>query len=128
MARGQLLCAEEREEISRGIVGSESGRMIARRLGRHCSVVNREIARNGGRSAYRATEAQQNAIAETRRPQDRKVEKDPLLLTEVNKGLKLQWSPQQISSRPKEDCPGNEAMRVSHASRATSRSLKVVGS
>ena len=108
------MCAEEREEISRGIAGGESGRMIARRLDRHYSVVNREIARNGGRSAYRATEAQQNALVAAQRPKDRKVETDPLLLAAVNKGLEHKWSPQQISNRLKQDFPDNKAMRMSH--------------
>jgi transposase, IS30 family len=114
VARGTVLCLEEREEISRGIVAEESGHEIARRLGRHYSVVNREIARNGGRSTYRASEAQQSSIASARRPKERKVENDPLLLAEVNKGLTLKWSPQQISTRLRMDFPDNEAMRVSH--------------
>jgi transposase, IS30 family len=105
---------EEREEISRGIVAEESGREIARRLGRHYSVINREIARNGGRTAYRATDAAQNAIVSARRPKDRKVETDLLLLAEVNKGLSVKWSPQQISTRLRVDFPDDEAMRVSH--------------
>jgi transposase, IS30 family len=109
-----VLCVEEREEISRGIVAEESGREIGRRLGRHYSVINREIARNGGRSAYRASEAHQNAVIWARRPKDRKVESDPLLLAEVNNGLTLRWSPQQISTRLRMDFPENEAMRVSH--------------
>ena len=108
-----MLCIEEREEISRGIIADESGREIARRLRRHYSVVNREIVRNGGRSAYRASEAQRNAAVFTRRPKDRTIESDPLLLAEVNKGLALKWSPQQISVRLKKDFPSNEAMRVS---------------
>ena len=116
MARGRVLCLEEREEISRGIVARESGHEIGRRLGRHPSVINREIARHGGRLAYRAAEAQQNAIVSATRPKDRKVEKDSLLLAEVNKGLECKWSPQQISARLKEDFPDNEAMRVSHES------------
>jgi transposase, IS30 family len=105
---------EEREEISRGIVAEESGREIARRLGRHYSVINREIGRNGGRTAYRATDAAQNAIVSARRPKDRKVETDLLLLAEVNKGLSVKWSPQQISTRLRVDFPDDEAMRVSH--------------
>ncbi|MFN2494989.1 MAG: helix-turn-helix domain-containing protein [Pseudonocardiaceae bacterium] len=49
---------ENRGDLNRAVLpGGESGRMIARRLDRHYSVVNREIARNGGRSAYRATQA-----------------------------------------------------------------------
>jgi IS30 family transposase len=50
------------------------------------------------------------------RPKDRKVERDPLLLAEVNRGLALKWSPQQISARLQEDFPDDEAMRVSHES------------
>lgn len=77
-------------------------------------MVHREIARHGGRSAYRASEAQQNTAVSAQRPKDRKVEKDPPLLAEVNKGLTLKWSPQQISTRLRMDFPDNEAMRVSH--------------
>ena len=116
MTRGVQLSIEDREEISRGIVAEESGREIGRRIGRHFSVVNREIARNGGRSSYRASDAQRTARISARRPKDRKVERDFLLLAEVNRGLGLTWSPQQISARLKEDFPDDEAMRVSHES------------
>jgi Helix-turn-helix domain len=57
-----LLCFEEREEISRGIVAEESGRAIAQRFGRHFSVINGEIARHGGRSAYRACDVPPRVI------------------------------------------------------------------
>jgi transposase, IS30 family len=105
---------EEREEISRGIAAGDSGRQIARRLDRHYSVVNREINRNGGRSAYRASDVHQNAEASVQRPKERKLEQDPLLLAEVNKGLHQKWSPRQIASRLREDFPDDEGMRVSH--------------
>jgi IS30 family transposase len=88
----------------------------SRRIGRHFSVVTREIARNGGRSAYRAVEAQQNAIVSAQRPNDRTVERDPAVLADVTTGLALRWSPQQISARWTEDVPEGEPMRVSHAS------------
>ena len=48
------LSLAEREEISRGLVASESCRSIARRLRRAPSTVSREIAGNGGRHRYRA--------------------------------------------------------------------------
>ncbi len=41
--RGQALTAEDREEISRGISEGFSGSAIGRLLGKHRSVVNREI-------------------------------------------------------------------------------------
>jgi IS30 family transposase len=111
-----LLSLEEREEISRGIVRQDSGRVIARRINRHFSVVNREIARNGGRFVYRAADAERNAQVSAERPKERKVESDPVLLAEVNRGLTLKWSPQQISARLRKDFPDNEAMRVSRES------------
>jgi len=48
---------DEREEISRGVAAGRSIRCIAASLGRSPSTVSREVARHGGRSAYRATEA-----------------------------------------------------------------------
>src|SRR6266702_8073620 len=51
------LALEEREEISRGIAAGRSIRRIAARLGRAPSTVTREIRRNGGYTAYRASEA-----------------------------------------------------------------------
>ena len=99
MARGVALALDGREEISRGIVAGESGRAIAARLGRHYSVVNREIWRNGGRLAYRAMDAERNAADSARRPRARKVERDPHLRAAVDKGLALKWSPRQISTR-----------------------------
>jgi IS30 family transposase len=77
-------------------------------------VVNREIARNGGRCAYRASDAGRRAVVCLRRPKPRRVEADPRLLGEVNKGLTLKWSPQQISHKLQMDFPDDEAMRVSH--------------
>lgn len=77
-------------------------------------MVHRETARNGGRCAYRASDAGRRAVVCLRRPTPRRVEADPRLLGEVNKGLTLQWSPQQISPKLQMDFPDDEAMRVSH--------------
>ena len=52
--RADHLTLVEREEISRGIAAGLSARLIARRIDRPSSTVSREIARNGGRDAYRA--------------------------------------------------------------------------
>jgi hypothetical protein len=52
--RAGHLSLGEREEISRGVAAGLSARMIAGRIDRPSSTVSREIARNGGRDAYRA--------------------------------------------------------------------------
>ena len=44
-----------REEISRGLASGASIREIAKCLERAVSTVSREVARHGGRPAYRAT-------------------------------------------------------------------------
>ena len=55
------LTLAEREEVSRAIVTGVSIRALARRLGRAPSTISRELRRNGGREAYRATQADQHA-------------------------------------------------------------------
>ena len=55
------LTLAEREEISRAIVTGISIRALARRLGRAPSTISRELKRNDGREAYRATQADQHA-------------------------------------------------------------------
>jgi len=52
---------EEREEISRGIAAGRSIRRIAQGLGRSPSTVSREARRNGGCTAYRASDADTRA-------------------------------------------------------------------
>ncbi len=58
----------EREEVSRGVMAGRSMRTMARALGRAPSTVSREIGRNGGRQAYRASEADASAWQRARRP------------------------------------------------------------
>ena len=62
------LTLAERAEISRGVAAGQSMRSISRLLGRAASTVSREIRRNGGRSAYRATDAEERACGRARRP------------------------------------------------------------
>ena len=67
--RGSLtLTLIEREDISRGIAARESGRSIAARIGRAASTVSREILRHGGRGAYRAKVADEDAWESALRP------------------------------------------------------------
>lgn len=113
MVRGRPLCVEEREEISRGLAGKSSPRLIAERLGRHRSVIDREIGRNGGCLEYRAHDAQARADLMRHRPKPRKLESSQVLHDAVATGLANDWSPQQICYRLIADYPGDEAMRVS---------------
>lgn len=62
------LTLAEREEVSRAIVAGVSIRALAWRLGRAPSTISRELRRNGGREAYRATQADQHAWDQARRP------------------------------------------------------------
>src|SRR5205085_7224772 len=91
------LTHSEREEISPGIAAGESGRAIARRLGRSPATVCREIARHGGRARYRAAEADRRAWRNARRPQSCKLALNDELRELVAGKLADDWSPQQIA-------------------------------
>jgi IS30 family transposase len=105
---------DDREGISRGLAQQWTSRVIGRDIGRHHGVVAAEIARNGGREAYRAAPAQERAVTLRARPKERKLVACAALQGEVNRGLAQSWSPRQISRRLRRDQPGVEAMRVSH--------------
>jgi IS30 family transposase len=108
------LALEEREEISRGIAAGRSIRRIAARLGRAPSTVSREVRRHGGRSAYRASEADSDAWERALRPKACRLASHPELRWRVAKKLALQWSPEQISGWLEREFPADEGMRVSH--------------
>ena len=63
----------EREELSRGLVGGDSLRAIAKRLGRAPSTVSREVAWSGSRDRYRAWRADRGATERGRRPKPAKL-------------------------------------------------------
>jgi IS30 family transposase len=110
------LTDEERETIAAELARAElSHRAIGRKLGRHHSVVNREVTRN--RSAYgdyRPIVAAHMAEARRKRPKLHKLEMDQRLHDAVNEGLTKEWSPEQISAKLVELYPDNPEMRVSH--------------
>jgi len=105
---------EEREEISRGIVAGRSIRRIAATLGRAPSSVSREVMRNGGCSAYRASEADTRAWERALRPKPCRLATHPELRWRVAQKLALQWSPEQISGWLRRKFPADEGMHVSH--------------
>jgi transposase, IS30 family len=75
----QCLSMAEREEISRGVATGESCRQIAARLRRAPSTVARELARNGGRTCYRAQAADAAAFRRAQRPKSAKLVLQPRL-------------------------------------------------
>jgi IS30 family transposase len=104
----------EREEISRGLAMGCSARTIAVSLGRSPSTISREIARNGGRSDYRAPAADRLAYQRARRPKAAKLAACPRLRVLVEDKLKSLWSPEQIAGWLRRHFPDHPTMRVSH--------------
>jgi IS30 family transposase len=104
----------EREDISRAIASGSSIRESARVLGRAVSTVSREIIRHGGRPAYRAHDADQQAWNAALRPKRCLLAVNRRLRDMVASKLILDWSPEQISGWLKTRYPNNESMHVSH--------------
>ena len=108
------LALAEREEISRGVMAGLSVRTIAGSLGRAPCTVSREIRRNGGRRAYRASEADQAAWHRATRPKRCKLAQNPALARVVADKLQLEWSPHQVAGWLKRTYPDDETRQVSH--------------
>ncbi len=108
------LSLSDREEISRGLVAMQSLRQIATTLKRSPSTISREIKRNGGYNAYRATHADKAAWKRAHRPKVCKLVAHPALSRLVETKLTLTWSPEQIAGWLKRTYPGAEHLHVSH--------------
>ena len=114
-SRGRLaLSLTEREEISRAVVEGRSMRSIAAALGRSPSTISREIRRNGGVEAYRASHADQAAWDRAQRPKLCKLRRNRVLARLVASKLRLEWAPEQIAGWLKRTYPDDEACQVSH--------------
>ncbi len=108
------LTLAEREDISRGTPSGSSIRDIAKHLDRAASTVSREVIRHGGRPAYRAHEADDQAWESALRPKKCLLALHPRLREVVASKLILDWSPEQISGWLKTQYPDDQSMRVSH--------------
>lgn len=108
------LSLSEREEISRALVAGQSIRSIAESLGRAPSTVSREITRNGGPSAYRASQAESAAWNRAHRPKACKLAVNRDLAHLVAQKLQLQWSPEQVAGWLKRTHPYDASCQVSH--------------
>jgi len=110
----QALTLAEREEISRAVLAGRSIRSIAMSLGRAASTVSREIQRNGGLDAYRASQADERAWDRARRPKTCKLVANRMLAEIVASKLQLQWSPEQIAGWLKRTFASDKDCQVSH--------------
>ena len=110
----RALTLAEREEISRRVALGQSLRQIAAHLGRAPSTISRELERNGGRDAYRASHADQRAWDRARRPKVCKLRAHRMLARLVAGKLQQQWSPVQIAGWLKQRSGGQEEHQVSH--------------
>src|SRR5262250_2607680 len=108
------LTLAEREDISRGMACGSPLREIARRLDRAASTVSREVTHHGGRPAYRAHDADQQAWNAALRPKRCLLAANSELRDVVASKLMLDWSPEQIAGWLKTRYPNNESLRVSH--------------
>lgn len=110
----RVLQTVEREEISRGLAAGRSLRAIALQLGRSVSTISREVKRNGGGAGYRAGTADARAWACARRPQRGRLVRCARLRQWVERKLRRDWSPRQISVGLRRAFPHDAQMRVSH--------------
>src|SRR6266852_2016651 len=83
----------EREDISRGIASGSSIREIAKHLDRAASTVSREVTRHGGRPAYRAHEADDQAWESALRPKRCLLAVNRMLRNIFSSKLILDWWP-----------------------------------
>ena len=110
----RVLTLAEREDISRGIASGSSIRKIASGLDRAASTVSREVTRHGGRPAYRAHEADNQAWDSALRPKRCLPAVNRKLRDRVASKLILDWSPEQISGWLKTEYADDGSMPVSH--------------
>ena len=110
---GLRLMYQERCEIGKGLRAGDSLREVARSIGRPCSTVAREVARNGGRDRYRAPYAQNRWFRTKRRPKPFRLESNRRLARMVERLLCQRWSPEQISARLRRDHPSDPHYWVS---------------
>jgi len=108
------LSAHERESIRVGLSEHKSYREIGTELGRSASTICREVNRNGGRSRYRATTADNKAWQRARRPKRCRLLAHRRLCRIVADRLGEDWSPEQISNWLRKVRPDEPDLHVSH--------------
>ena len=108
MPKGTTVTFFEREKIESWLRMKKKKTWIARRLGRDCSVIKREIQRNKSpRLPYIALRAEEYANRRKKNTNRRKLEKwqNEKLREYVEKALRAGCSPEEIAGRLKERVP-----------------------
>jgi IS30 family transposase len=112
---GRALTAVDRGRIQAGVDAGMSAAAIARSIGRHRSVVGREIARNqGADGTYFGSVAHVRAYARTRRPKEFKLIANVGLCRRIEGWMDDGWSPGLIALILAEEGGGDHTRRVSH--------------
>ena len=114
----RYLSEDERVHIADALHAGTSLRQIAATLGRSPSTISREVRRNRAPRAkrYAPRAAQTFADAARKRPRQSKIATSTPLRDAIQKMLKEQWSPRQISHQLSVDFPDQPAMNVVHES------------
>lgn len=117
----RALTMEDRAMIAAGLAHGDKPAKIARDLGRHRSVIGREIARNHGPDGtYHAGLAHRAAHVARKRPKTPKLVADEGLRDDVTCWLEQGWSPGPIGSVLRQDHPGQDlAARMGRVSGET---------
>ena len=96
---GARVSFEDRERTALGIASGRSLTGVAKGLGPPVSTVAREVARNGGHCRNLTVVAERATRRRACRPKARRLAVGHLLAREVDRGLRLRHSPQQIANR-----------------------------
>ena len=108
------LSIDDRAEIRIGLDAGCTYQQIGDRIGRNRSTVCREVNNNGGRDAYRPSNAHRRAFECTRRPKPTKLSCNEVLRERVECYLQLWWSPEQISRHLRIEFGDDPSMQISH--------------
>jgi hypothetical protein len=116
--KNRHLSMEERIELEASMRAGDTQEAVAARLGRATGTISGELARNGGRTHYRAAAADQASAA--RRGAARRgrcaIDEHPPLRDEVHAQMRRGWSPEEIAGILKRNHPHLPLMHTSHES------------
>jgi IS30 family transposase len=108
------LSLEDRQGIERALARGDSYRTIARWIGCAPSTISREVTRHGGRAGYDAVRADIAAWEHARRPKVCRLATRRPLRRLIERKLRQQWSPRQISRWLRLRCARSPELQVSH--------------